>query len=269
MKNITFWSSVSGRSGTSGNMLAVSTMSTVLYSLRTHLIPFNGEDRMLHQAFQSGRQENILNEEYHFYNRKGLDEMYDKSKIKKLGREEIEDNLVRVRHTNLYYLPGSKKDMEEQKALFDASFVKMLLSGMERMNSLNFMDCIHGRNEIQNRLFQNSDLIVVNLCQGMEGLDELMEEPVIREKAIFIIGRYDENSIENVANIRRKYNIPKECIGVIPYNIHFHDALCKGNLVPFISKGIFHKRGDMDYHFIMELFHTTNMILRKAGYEGI
>ena len=79
----------------------------------------------------------------------------------------------------------------------------------------------------------------------------------------------DNDSKDNIHNIRRKYNISKDAIGVVPYNIHFHDAMNNGKLVQFITRGIFSRKTDVDYDFIMELYHTTNMILRKAGYEGI
>lgn len=269
MKNITFWSSVSGKSGTSGNMLAISAMSSVLYSIKTLLVQFDRDSRSLSHVLEEGRNETVLNEEFSFYNRKGLDEIWDKSRLNKIGKDEIRDNLVQVRHTNLYYMPTSRKSAAEQYQEFDESFLKSLLNGMKDLKSVNFIDCMNGKNEIQKVLFEDSELIVVNLCQGMSGLDELMEEITNRDKVLFVIGRYDRQSRENVVNIRRRYNISKDAIGVIPYNIHFHDAMNEGRLIPFISKGIFNKKTDEDYEFILELFHTTNMILRKAGYEGI
>ena len=265
MRNIIFWSSASGKSGTSNNMLAVSTMTAVLYSLKTLLVQYDKKSSPLSMAFEGGKNINALNEEFSFYNRKGLDEIWDKSKIKKIEKDIISDNTVNVRHTNLFYMPSSKK----QEELFDERFVKMLLEGMKDFESINFIDCANGKSKLTETLFCNTDIIVVNIFQGMEYLDEIMEDWRIREKAIFIVGRYDGNSKDNLTKIRHKYNISKDSIGVIPYNIHFHDAIKDGKLVPFITRGIFSKKTDADYDFIMELYHTTNMILRKAGYEGI
>ena len=246
-------------------MLAISTMASVLYSLKTLLVQFDKRSRPLSLAFESGKNINALNEEFSFYNKKGLDEVRDKAKIKKIEKDVIADNTVNVRHTNLYYMPSSKKPEDE----FDESFLQMLLDGMRAFESINFIDCCNGKNKMIDALSQNTDIIVVNLFQGMDCLDEIMEDWNIREKALFVVGRYDSHSRDNLYNIRRKYNISKDSIGVIPYNIHFHDALNDGRLVQFITKGIFSKKTDVDYDFIMELYHTTNMILRKAGYEGI
>lgn len=265
MRNITFWSSASGKSGTSNNMLAVSTMASVLYSLKTLLVQLDKKSSPLSLAFEGGRNINALNEEFSFYNRKGLDEIWDKSKIKKIEKEIISDNTVNVRHTNLFYMPSSQK----QEEVFDERFIKMLLEGIKDFESVNFIDCANGKNELTEPLFRDTDIIAVNLFQGMDCLDEIMEDWKIREKALFIVGRYDENSKDSVSKIRHKYNISKDSIGVVPYNIHFHDAVNDGKLVQFITRGIFSKKTDADYGFIMELYHTTNMILRKAGYEGI
>ncbi|MDY5576821.1 MAG: hypothetical protein SPF70_05005 [Lachnospiraceae bacterium] len=265
MKNITFWGNSRGKSGTSGNMLAISTMAAVLYSLKTLLIQFDRESNPIHKAFETGGHAGVLHEEFSYYNRKGLDEILDKSKIKSIGKGEILDNAVNVKHTNLYYMPVSKKEEKE----FDERFMKILLCGIREFESVNFIDCANGENHIQDILFHESDMIVVNLYQGMEELEELLENPIIREKALFVVGRYDNDSRESLGNIRRKYNIARDAIGVVPYNIHFHDSINEGKLVQFITKGIFSKKTDVDYEFIMSLYHTTNMILRKAGYEGI
>lgn len=269
MKNITFWSNASGKSGTSGNMLAVSTMTTMLYSLKTLLVQLDRESNPLTQAFECGRNNHILNEEFSFYNRKGVDEVCDKAKMSAIGKSEISDNSVNVKHTNLYYMPPSRKTKAQLEKDLSPEVLQGFLQGMKEFDSINFIDCMNGKNKMNDIIFQDSDVIVINLFQGMEYPEEILENPYIRGKALFVVGRYDADSKENIENIRRKYNIEKESIGVIPYNIHFHDALNSGNLIPFINKGIFCKKGDRNYPFIMELFHTTNMILRRAGYEGL
>ena len=207
-------------------MIAVSTMAAVLYSLKTTLVQFDKESMPLNQAFEDEKHKNMLGEEFSFYNRKGLDEV------------------LNVKHTNLYYMPPSAKtDLELEESL-DEHFIHMFFSGMKHFKSLNFIDGINGTGEISETLLRNSDLIVVNLYQGMDGIEEILENQLVREKGIFIVGRYDQHSRETLQNMRRKYNIAREAIGIIPYNIHFHDA-------------------------VLDLYHTTNMILRRAGYEGI
>ncbi len=244
-------------------------MAAVLYSLKTVLIQFDGSGGNLVQAFEDKGVKHALREEFSFYNRKGLDEVHDKSKVQKIGGEEIYDNVIQVRHTNLYYMPASKRSKAQQEKEFEGEFLLELLRGLTEFNGIHFFDCISGFNQIQELLFQESDVIAVNICQGQENIDEFMEYRQLREKAVFIVGRYDRESRENLANIRRRYNIARDSIGIIPYNIHFHDALCEGRLVPFVGKAIFHRKTDEDYDFIASLFETTNMVLRRAGYDGI
>ncbi len=250
-------------------MLAVSTMTAVLYSLKTLLVQLDRESQPLTRALEGGKNKNVLNEEFSYYNKKGLDEVLEKSKLRRIGKSVIQDNTVNIKHTNLYYMPPSKKTGYELEQMMNGDCIASLLNGMYSFNSLNFIDCMNGSSELTKILLEQTDILVINLFQGMEDMDDILECQEIREKALFVVGKYDGNSRENLQNIRRKYNIAKDAIGVIPYNIHFHDAMMDGKLVSFITKGIFSKKTDPDYEFIIELFHTTNMILRKAGYEGI
>ena len=104
MKNITFWGNSRGKSGTSGNMLAISTMAAVLYSLKTLLIQFDRESNPIHKAFETGGHAGVLHEEFSYYNRKGLDEILDKSKIKSIGKDEIIEGLEKWLHLHLTHV---------------------------------------------------------------------------------------------------------------------------------------------------------------------
>ena len=83
-------------------MIAVSTMAAVLYSLKTTLVQFDKESMPLNQAFEDEKHKNMLGEEFSFYNRKGLDEVLEKSRLEKVEKSVITNNLVNVKHTNLY-----------------------------------------------------------------------------------------------------------------------------------------------------------------------
>ena len=122
------------------------------------------------------------------------------------------------------------------------------------------------KNEEVPERVKDADVVVVNISQGMN-IKELNIDKDILKKAVFIIGKYDEESEENVAIIRQKYGIDRKNIAVIPYNIHFHDAIHGGKIVSFLSKCM-NPRGDSeDITFINNVFLATDMVLRKAGYD--
>ena len=64
--NIAFWSNVTGRGATSGNMLAVSTMASVLYSLKTVLVQTDRMSRQIDEVIEGRKTENVKNEEFQF-----------------------------------------------------------------------------------------------------------------------------------------------------------------------------------------------------------
>jgi hypothetical protein len=111
-----------------------------------------------------------------------------------------------------------------------------------------------------------ADVVVINLSQGMT-LSSLNIDKEILKKSVFLIGKYDDNSKENISHISKKYGIDRNNIAFIPYNIHFNDAIHEGKLVAYISKNMNSKINDENLYFINKVFLATNMILRKAGYD--
>ena len=82
--NIVFWSKASGRGATSGNMLAVSIMSSLVYSVKGILVQLDYCSRSIDDVFSNRKHTNLIMEEYAYYNQKGIDELIDKCQLKDL-----------------------------------------------------------------------------------------------------------------------------------------------------------------------------------------
>lgn len=263
--NIAFWSNVAGKGATSGNMLAIATMISVLYSIKTVLVQTDRASKPIDEVFEGRRTENAVAEEFQFYNRKGMDELIQRARLELLNSEMIRTNMINVRHTNIYYIPSAREeyigDGMEAARIYD-----MLMGQLNGMGELNFWDLSNGESEVSRRILEKSDVVAVNICQEPYRL-ELPES--VAEKAVYIVGRYDGGSRKGIWQICRGYGIEKGDVGLIPYNIHFHDALYDGKLVPFIMKNIFSKKHEANFEFINNLFRSANLVLRKAGVEGI
>lgn len=266
--NIAFWSNVAGRSATSGNMLAVSTMASVLYSLKTVLVQTDRMSKPIDEVFEGRKTDNMVNEEFHFYNRKGMDELKERCRLNLLSREMIETNMVNVRHTNIFYIPSAKEECNDESHEV-IKIYEVIMNQLKSMGELNFWDISNGYSPESQAIMSKCDVAVINLSQEPQHYRTLKKPESIMEKAVFLVGKYDSGSRKNIGSICKEYGIPKENTGVIPYNIHFHDAINNGRIVPFIMKNIFSKKQDVNFEFINSVFKATNLVLKKAGVEGI
>ncbi|MDE6209531.1 MAG: hypothetical protein K2M73_07660 [Lachnospiraceae bacterium] len=267
--NIAFWSSVSGKSATSGNMIAVGTMASLVYSLKTLFVQYDYLSKPIEEVFEGKKNSDIIRDEMSYYRREGIDEILSRLKLKKLNEQFIFSNIKNIRNTHIYYLPSSRKVRngidEESAEYLSASLPKTL----NKISDINLIDNQNGNRRLSKKSLRDSDVVVINLYQGIEDIEQILEDENIRRKAVFLVGKYDEASKESLNIIRKKYNIEKDEIGVIPYNIHFHDAINEGKVVEFISKSMYSKRNDSDFEFINELYKSTNLILKKAGFNEV
>lgn len=264
--NIVFWSECQGRCATSGNTLAVSVMASLLYSIKSVVMQFDYFSRPIDDVFEGKRQTNLIMEEYAYYNRKGIDTLLDKSQLKDICLDDMRANVLPIKNVDMCYIPASKRT---KLGLTNKEIMSGARKIMELLNELadyNFIDCINGDRTVSKSILTQADVIVVNLCQGMN-IDKLTLTDEMRKKAVYLVGRYDDGSKEDVRNICNKYNISRDKIAVIPYNIEFHDALHEGKLVQFIDKHMLARRTDQNFEFINGVFRATDMILRRAGFD--
>ena len=264
--NIAFWSMTSGRSATSCNMLAVSLMSTIAYSIKGTLVQVDQFSMALDDVFSERRQTNLLMEEYAYYSKKGLDQLVDKAQLEEIEFDDLIENTVPIKDTHINYVPVSKRTSIGINNREYVNFTKKMLEVLNSKEQLNFIDCINGETPVSKAVLKNADVVVINLCQGMN-LKNLEIDKDVLKKTVFLVGKYDEESKENVAHIRQKYGIDRNDIAVIPYNIKFHDAIQEGRLVSYISKSMNTRVANENLSFINNVFLATNMILRKAGYN--
>lgn len=265
--NIAFWSNVSGKSATSGNMLAVGVMASVLYSLNTVMVQTDVRSKPIEEIFEGRRNDYLVHEDYRFYNRKGMDEIIDRAKLDLLNRETIETNMVNVKQTSLYYIPTARGDMESDSIDSVKAYHK-LMELLNDIGDVNLWDLSNGSCFSSGAIMEKCDVAVINLCPDSVNIEIPKDEKILK-KAVFLIGKYDGYSTKSIKQICREYGISKENVGVIPYNIRYQDAIYDGRVVPFIMKNIFSKKQDANFYFINSLYKATNMILEKAEVKGL
>ena len=218
--NIAFWSGVSGKCATSGNMLAVGTMASLIYSLKTIFIQYDYFSKPIEEVFEGKANSNIIRDELSYYHTEGIDDILNKVKLCKISDKVICDNMKNIKNTKMYYLPSSRKvrnGIDDQATMY---LSRELPKVVDKLCDLSLIDNLNGKKRLSRKTLEESDVIVVNLCQGINDIESVLEDKELREKMVFIVGKYDEDSNENISVIRKKYNISKDEIGVIPYNIY-------------------------------------------------
>jgi len=268
--NIAFWSNNSLRAGTTGNMIATGVMISVLYSLETNFFQLGMENKTLEEIFEGRKTEQLINDEFSFYNKKGLDDIIEGAKLSALNEGMINSNLISVKHTLIKYLPSAAKsfNLNEEEGDFLA-VIKDVLNCLKDNEQINLIDVSNGESELSKLVLAEADIIIYNLSQDDYDVPKLLNMDGYKDRTLYLIGKYDSDSQESEKVIRKRLSIAKDLMGVVPYNIQFHDAINKGKIVPFIMKNIFSKKYDDNFLFINSLFKSTNMILKKARVDGI
>ena len=100
-------------------------------------------------------------------------------------------------------------------------------------------------------------------------LSELIDKDILK-KAVFIIGKYDEESEENVAIIRQKYGIDRNNIAVIPQKPYLFNVTIRENLL-MVCPDASHKQLEnvckiCEIHdYIMSLPKGYNTLVGEGG----
>lgn len=270
---IGFWSELPEKGSVTYNMIASAVSISYQCDRRIILIQGKYDENRIDYAFTPYMEENMIREEYGYYSYGGIDSMINKFENNRFDEHDLEKELVRIQNSNLYYLPSTRK---KEKGLFDRKFRRIssqMLRTFQKFcgDRLLFIDLGSGWEDFDGDLLTYLDLLVVNIPQENIALRGIRENTGLMERAVFIIGRYDDRSEFNVRNIYRKYRIDQRAIGVVPYNIQYRDAVVMGktkdffdrNRFPFFSRGY-----DENKLFMKQLDCTVGMILERCQFGG-
>ena len=139
---------------------------------------------------------------------------------------------------------------------------------INKISDLTFVQCDSSESIVSKKILKEADLVVVNLPQNPANFLQILKSNEFQsDNLVFLIGQYNEDSKYHFNNIRRKFHIQKENIGVIPYNVDFMDSLIGGKTIEFLERNRDCRKQDYNYYFMQELRTSTNMILKKVGFD--
>lgn len=250
--DLAFWSNVRHQSGVTAGVAVISVLWTELYTGEIAVTSNHISSKGVLERLRGGteRREKMARKEY-CYNF-GEPEYF--RRLFETG-EKYEVKL----NDGMRYIPMQGNEEVQM-------FCGGGLQGVKkRLNEENFLivDTACGYGSSSLRILQESDLVVVILPPEKEMIDAFFQsDTLFRRNSFFILGNYRTALSCWPSYLTKKYKIPKERIGVIPYDFGFEQAMREGTTVAYITANMNCSRRNEAYHF-MNYATKTAISLRE------
>ena len=185
---IVFWAPVHGHTGQSANMLAVSLMMAMkqkkrLLLTQTQFCVNDMEDAIVGRVGTKEIRER-------FYQDMGIDSLIRCIKRKRPDKADVENCCIQLLpNEDLVLLPGSQSSNYEVYSEILSETIVTLLNETEKYYDAVLIDAAPGIDKINDKLFETSDLVVVNLSQNI-GVTDLffrnIPEKLLRKKVFYL-----------------------------------------------------------------------------------
>jgi hypothetical protein len=254
----------------SANLAAVSVACAIrssysIISLENHLCSHN-----LGKAYNGGVRANILDDVgTNYYDGRGFEGL-----LRKIYRGEsspgiLKSYITEIINRHLYYIPQSRILHNE---IFDYELdhcIEALFRMIEANTDLCFIDTASNNNLSTKIILEESDLIVVNLCQKSSVLEDFfLNYSSLIPKAVFIISHYNPHSLYTLRKISNQYHISSEFIIPFTDNERYENAYQNGYVHEFISRNINCNKENPNYLFTQAVKKASNIVLRKMEVQA-
>lgn len=265
---IGFWSDRAGIGGTTSNMIITGVMAAKGTDREVILVQGKYDILKLDYAFSTNMRNDILKEDFGYYNHPGIDDVLEKHMNNLYTEKDFDENLLCVNQSNLSYMPGSIRNNPD---LFRQKFrcvSQRFLNALKGLDKLIFIELDSGMESLNQHILNILDLVVINLGQGSKSIHGLKHQPVLMEKSLFLVGRYDSNSKYNVRNLIRRYHMNEDSVAVIPYSVKYQDSVNEGKTMEFVDRNYKCLKHDEDFSFFKEAGNASKMILKRVNTIG-
>ncbi|PKM51548.1 MAG: hypothetical protein CVV02_06330 [Firmicutes bacterium HGW-Firmicutes-7] len=263
---IAFWSTVHGQTTTTTNSVAIACAIALEYKMKTLITHSHFEKSTLEASMVDKL---FLNTGLTELKDNGIDALSRLVKFSTLDNERILSYTTTLLKGRLDLLVGTKNT---NKALYLSDFNNMIvtiLNAIKRQYDLLIVDVPAGDSEINQKILDNSDIIVINLNQNINILEDFFKKdyPKFLHKCMFLISMYDESSSLGIRNLQRRYKV-KDNIGCIPYCRAFADACNDGKAIDFFVKNIRAEKNDLYYTFINEVRKSVISLFNQLDIDS-
>lgn len=260
---IVFWAPVHGQTRQSSNMLAIALNMVLREQKRLMLTQTQFRMNDLEDAIVGRAGIKEIKEQ--FYQDMGIDSLIRCIKRKRLEKADVENCCVQLsQDAEMVLLPGSQSGNYEVYYETFRELIVMVLEEAEKYYDVVMVDTNPGLDQINKKLFQAADVVVVNLSQNMGVVDSYFNEipeELSGKNVFYLFGSYLTDSSYNLKNLRLKYReLNKKNSGVVPVNVGFMDAISGGRVKDFFEENLECEQGDANYMFVREVKLATERL---------
>lgn len=269
--NIVFWSNNQGKCGTTSNLMAIATLTSIVYDLKTIVLNVSKSENIWSNNFSTDHsvnmgKENLFKEDFAYYNSYGVDNIIDELRIRSDINDIVKENMVRVRKTGIYYIPPSSRNETGLYTKEMENVIPEIMRTAETLSDLTFIDVKNGRGKLTDIILECADIVVVNLTDE-NGVPQNYISEKLQKKCVYIVGRNNSENDKIKLVVAGKYKKKPDEVSIISERKQWEKAISEGHIIDFLTEGIHLRKDEEDFDFVKELFDAMNMVLRKAGYD--
>lgn len=266
---IAFWSNGGSDMCVTSNMACITSIISLKNAgmmreilLENHFNSRKGLESVLVQR----EKLDFLRETGGYYIKYGLEYILKRIFIGETHDEIVKNSTINLLLSNMFLLPSG---MVFNKEVFNYDFSLVhseLFKMLERVGDYVFIDTESNQNLSTKQILYDADIVVVNLSQDPKNIYDFFENYTsLKEKAVYIIGKYQPEKRWTRKRICYEYNIPRNRIGVVPYNVEFNDALEHGKVQNFLNCNYAGNiRVENDY-FMRQCRKSANVVLNMIS----
>ncbi len=234
---IAFWSNIRRESGVSTNMACVAAVMAIAGMGRSILLENHYNVNNLAGMLLSPEKTDMLRESSQYYSKYGIEYILKRLYSGEPGERLIRRASIPLLYSSIHYIPQS---YIVNKEVFNYEFELVyhdLFRCLEGLSDIVFIDTEPVGNASTLHILQEADLVVVNVNQDLGMWEDFFENyESLQDRSVFLIGRYQKEYRWDALKLRRQFHIPRNRIGVIPYNMELQDAMHEGHMLQFLNR---------------------------------
>lgn len=266
---ICFWSPVRGRAGVTTNAACISALLAIGQRGRMTVLENHYSVRGIGDILMEPETVEAFREHGEYHSCFGVEYLLKRIYSGEPGEKLIHHAAIPLLFSSMFYIPQGRI---VNKEIFNYEFRLVydeLFQALEAFSDYIFIDTETNQNLSSTIILSQADLVVVNLPQDMEQIAAFFrEQKSIQERAVYLIGNYQEEYPCNLAYICREYGISRQRIGIIPFNLELQEAMSRGHLLQFLNRNYSEAEDAQNEYLLRYAKRAANMIRKNALGRG-